>query len=155
MVQNNATRWVGVNGLQIANGINQYSWYNCLNLNASWNVSNNDLLSKIEKMLDKNYPVTFSIGPVGKCYCGIWLFTNSIAKDDDKYNFEVQSLSIYCEWTLCNHNRFTDWMTLKENFLNFLLGPRVLCEFLMNILGTVGITSNIVYIELNKLYTYD
>lgn len=138
-------RWVGVNGLQIANGINQYSWYNCLNLNASWNVSNNDLLSKIEKMLDKNYPVTFSIGPVGDD-CGIW-FYDWIPKDDDKYNFEVQSYP----YIVNGH-----YATITGLLIDNVKGQTMLeisswgKKFYVNFdeyLDYVGITSNIVYIE--------
>lgn len=82
-------RWIGVNGIAIANGINGYSWRRGLGLKARWNTSENDVLQKIIKMLDNNYPVTLSIGPVGN-EAGIW-FYDLIPRDIDKYNFEVDS----------------------------------------------------------------
>ena len=96
-------------------------------------------------MLDKNYPVTFSIGPVGDD-CGIW-FYDWIPKDDDKYNFEVQSYP----YIVNGH-----YATITGLLIDNVKGQTMLeisswgKKFYVNFdeyLDYVGLTSNIVYIE--------
>lgn len=79
---------IGILGPVIALGINQYSSRNGFDLSARWCASKEKLLPRIEKMLQMDIPVTFSIGPMGED--GVY-FYNWMPKENDTYCFEVEN----------------------------------------------------------------
>ena len=139
-------RGIGVNGISIANGINQYSGRYQLGLKANWNISKNDLLLKIQKMLDCDIPVTFSIGPQSKYGKGIW-FYDWIPLENDQYNFQVESY----RYIVTGH-----YATITGLLIDDIKNQKILeisswgKRFYVNFdeyLNYVGVTSNIVYIR--------
>lgn len=79
-------RWIGVIGPKVAAGLNEYSTRNRLGLKAKWCASKEKLLPRIEKMLQMDIPVTFSIGPMGEDY-GVH-FYDWEPQENDKYCFD-------------------------------------------------------------------
>ena len=81
-------RWIGKLGPDIAFGIDCYSLFNGLGLNAKWCTSKDKMLPRMIEMLDDDIPITLGIYTSNENE-GVYLY-NWIPQTNDKYSFNVE-----------------------------------------------------------------
>lgn len=112
-------RWTGVLGTSLSKAINSYFKYAKIDYKSSWptSLTSEDMLLRIEEMLEKDIPVIFSVGPNTPNVFGVVEIEmyNQFKQGDSGYDAKINQLYQYKRIKVINGHYMTITEVIKDD----------------------------------------